>query len=80
VRSTQRLAWIGRDAADVHTYLAGKWVERGRLDDAIAEYQRSLAIHENPDARLVLRELESAAALAAGAPAPAAERVSSAVD
>jgi hypothetical protein len=58
-RAAQRLAWIGRDSASMHTHLAKKWAERGRLDDAIREFQRSLAIRDSFEAELHLGDVHA---------------------
>ena len=57
--ASQRLAWIGRDSASVHHHLGPKGFERGRLDEAIAEFQRSLAIQRTPQAQLGLGDVHA---------------------
>lgn len=54
VRSSRRLAWIGRDSPSVHNRIAQFRASQDRLDDAIAEYQRSLALHPTLQAWLGL--------------------------
>jgi hypothetical protein len=57
--AAHRLAWIGRDSADVHSHLAHEWFERGRPDEAIAEFERSLAIQQTLKAQLGLGDVHA---------------------
>jgi hypothetical protein len=50
VVALERLRWIGREPALIHTRIGNRWAQQGRLEDAIGQYRRSLEIHESPEA------------------------------
>jgi tetratricopeptide (TPR) repeat protein len=51
-RSAARLAWIGRESADVHTEIASLRAREGNLQGALDSLQRSIALHPTSSAWL----------------------------
>jgi hypothetical protein len=51
-RAATRLAWVGRESADVHTEIASLQAREGNLQGAIDSLQRSIALHPTSSAWL----------------------------
>lgn len=58
-KSSERLAWIGRDAPSLRSHIAQVHAQQDRPDEAIAEYERSLELYPTAEAWIGVGEVHA---------------------